>query len=116
MSRIIRVLSDGSLISSGPSPANVKQGVVAYSQNPADTEKVSIDWLGYLNGETITTPTWAGSGLTVGTTTNSGGITTALISTVPETGAGTVDLTIVTSGGRTKKLTMRFYGFQVATE
>jgi hypothetical protein len=115
MSRIIRVLQDGSLISSGSSPADVKQGIVGYVQNPDDTERLTIDFKGWLNGETLSSAVWSGSSLTVGSATTSTPTSYANISAVPESGSGQVTITGTSSGGRIKELTVRFYGFIVET-
>ena len=114
MSRVIRILTDGSLISAGASPADIRQGVVGYSQRPADKDKLTIDWTGYLDGDTIDTITWTPASLTVTNETNSDPITSALISDVPECGRGALDVSILTTtDGREKTITIWFYGYSV---
>src|SRR5262245_25785902 len=113
MSRIIRVLQDGSLISSGSSPADIRNGVVAYVQNPDDTERLTIDFKGWLNGETLSSVVWTASGLTVSGTTTSTPTSHSRISGVPESGGGSVAIVATSSGSRIKELNVNFYGFTV---
>jgi hypothetical protein len=115
MSRTIRVLQDGSLISSGSSPADVRQGVIAYVQNPDDTERLTIDFKGWLNGETLSSATWTASNVTVAGTTTATPTSYSRISGVPESGHGQLTIVGTSSGSRIKELTVRFYGFLVET-
>jgi hypothetical protein len=113
MSRTVRVLPDGAVISSGSTPAEIAQGIVAYVQRPSDTDKLTIDWNGFLGSETISSVTWTATNLTVASTTNSAGLTSALISDVPETSHGFLDIKMTSSGGRIKTITVWFYGFNI---
>lgn len=113
MSYTINILQDGSLISPGSTPAEIRNGVIGYVQNPDDTEKLTLNFKGWLNGETLSSVTWESSNLTVGTVTSTSPTSYALVSGVPETGSGQIAITATSSGGRIKELNINFYGFQV---
>lgn len=114
MSRTVRVLADGSVISAGPSPAAVQNGVFAYTMNPSDVEKIIMDYTGWLGDETISgNVTWTPFGLTVGNVTTATPETSALISDVPQTSYGQVQIAATSSSGRVKNLFLRFYGYSI---
>lgn len=113
MSRTIRVLQDGSMISAGSTPADTANGVVAYVQNPDDTELLTIDYKGWLNGETLSSVNWTSSNLTLAGTTNTTLVSSSRVSGVPETGSGNIAIAATSSGSRIKELNVNFYGFQV---
>lgn len=80
-----------------------------------ETREVSIDWSSELDpassgAVTISTSTWTGGGLTIASSSTSGYVTTAYVSTSGGTSGSTytVTNTVVTSGGETLKRTLRF--------
>ena len=106
-----RVLADGSIISAGSKLVRGYYGLLSVQQDNDETSKLTIDWTAWLGAETISgTPTWTGTGLTVASPTVSGSLTSVLISCVPDNSAGTAEISLVTSGGRSKNLTVRYYG------
>lgn len=114
MSRTIRVLADGSAISSGPSPASVARGVLGYAMNPADVEKITMDYTGWLGAETISgNVSWTPQGMSVGNVTTSTPQSSALVSDVPQTSYGQIAVKVTSSAGRMKTLFLRFFGYSV---
>lgn len=110
MSATVRVLADGSVISAGSKLTRDYFGLLSFQQDPDATDKLTIDWTGYLGSETISTATWTATSLTLASNAISGKTTTVMVSAVPDTSAGTAEVLLTTSGGRIINLTFRFYG------
>lgn len=110
MTTTIRILADGSIQSAGPKLARDYYGVLAFQQDPDETDTLTIDWTGYLGAETISTIAWTATSLTKASETTSGATTTVKISAVPTNSHGEIEAILTTSGGRIKLVTVRFYG------
>lgn len=110
MTAIVRVLADGSLTAAGAKLGYDSAGLPFFTQDPNDTDKLTIDWTGFLGTETISTAVWSALGLTVAGSATSGKTTSANVSAVPSNSMGEVSVLLTTSGGRIKTLSVRFYG------
>lgn len=103
----LRVLRNGVLFSSGSKPANISPKFVGYTVKHGDTERLAIDYKGWLEGDTISSVTWDGSCLTVSEEDTEGSGADALISGVFST-SGRLTVTCTSSGGRTHIIRIRF--------
>ena len=75
-------------------------------KDPSDTRTYPMYWAEELNGQTIATSTWTGDGLTVGTATISGTVTSVVLSGGADESRYEVVNTITTSGGQTLEKSM----------
>jgi hypothetical protein len=103
----LRVLRAGVLFSSGSKPANISPRFVGYTEQPRDTDRLAIDYKGWLEGESISSMVWDEAALTVSDEDTEGSVASAQISGVYST-SGRVTITCTSSGGRTHILRIRF--------
>jgi hypothetical protein len=105
----VRILADGSIISAGPKMGRDYFDVPAFTQSPEATEKLTLDWSGYLGAETISSSVWVATRLTLTSQTVSGDTTNAFVSAFPRGSWGEAKNTVTTSGGRVHPVKIRFY-------
>jgi hypothetical protein len=71
-------------------------------KTPTEVVRYDIDWSNFLGAETISTSAWAAqTGVTLGTTTNTTKIASAIISSGTAGQSYKITNTITTSGGQT---------------
>ena len=104
--RTLRMLTGGA--ADGAPFFRVRDGVWAMRADPAEVLDYTIDWTGWLAGDTFSTSNWAAEDATVNSSSNT--TTSATVwTTAPSDPFGSLTNTIVTTGGRTKKLRLRLY-------
>lgn len=104
--RTLRVLSGG--IAYGQGFHKDADGVWSFVMDETEVLDFTIDWTGWLEGDTIATSAFAPSGMTENSESNTTKTATCFVTATGDPYGETVN-TIVTDGGRTKKLTVRVY-------
>ena len=104
--RTLRILTDGG--AEGVPFFRDRDGIWAVRADPAEVMDYTLDWTGWLAGDTISTSSWKAEDATVNSSSNTTSSTTVW-ATAPTDPYGSVTNTIVTTGGRTKKLRLRLY-------
>ncbi|MBC8158275.1 MAG: hypothetical protein H8E94_02975 [Alphaproteobacteria bacterium] len=85
-----------------------KDGYWSISMDPNEVRDITIDWTGWLEGDTVSTSAFAPTSLTENSESNTTTSSTCWV-TSPADPYGYTKCTIVTASGRTKKLTIRVY-------
>lgn len=71
-------------------------------KRPAEVRDYSHDWSAFLDGDTISSSIWSGSGITVDSDEEADGLVTVWLSSGSAGAVATVTNTITTAGGRTE--------------
>lgn len=84
-----------------------REGLASYWQDKDDVVSRTIDWTRWLDGDTIATSTWAATGITIDSSSN----TTTSASVVLSAAAGVREVVnkIITAAGLTQEKTIRIY-------
>ena len=104
--RILRLLVTG--VAFGASYFRDRDGTWSTYADPTELLDYSVDWVGWLAGDTISTSSWSAENTTVNSTSNTTSNTTAWV-TAPIGPCGSITNTIATVSGRTRKLWLRLY-------
>lgn len=104
--RILRLLATG--VAFGAPNFRERDGIWSTYVHPTELPDYSVDWLGWLAGDTISTSSWVAENANVDSTSNTTNSTTAW-DTAPIGPCGSIISTIGTLGGRTRKLRLRLY-------
>lgn len=85
-----------------------KDGFWSVAMDEDEVLDLTVDWTGWLEGDTIATSAFAPDGVTENSESNTTTSSTCWL-TAPDDPRGQTVLTVTTAAGRTKQLTIRVY-------
>lgn len=104
--RTLRVLAGGNCYGAGFWLD--KDGIWSFAMDPDDVLDMTIDWTGWLEGDTIASSTFTPTDLTENSETNTTTSSTCWVTAPADPRGGTV-CKIVTAAGRTRRQAVRVY-------
>lgn len=105
--RTIRILAGGRVTAASDWWKD-RDGYWSTSMDPDEIRDLTIDWTGWLEGDTITTSTFTPDGITENSESNTTTSATCWL-TAPNDPYGSTVNEIETTAGRTKRMTVRIY-------